>query len=149
MELQEVEIRHVPQLRYIFGENINDRVHSSNDHQENVQIELPALEKMALFDLPNMTNICSGSYYATCSCLQQTVMDNVGLSTLSVNNRMVHSGATQSQTQKGKNSSHSSRNRGSGFDKTNGKMSGSESIWNNSEIEGNFIWMKFPSTDKK
>ncbi|RYR45230.1 hypothetical protein Ahy_A07g031080 isoform C [Arachis hypogaea] len=137
VELQEVEIRHAPQLRYIFGENINDRVHSSNDHQENVQIELPALEKMALFDLPNMTNICSGSYYATCSCLQQTVMDNVGLSTLSVNNRMVHSGATQSQSQKGKNSSHSSRNRGSAFDKTNGKMSGSESIWNNSEIEGN------------
>ena len=90
VELKRIEIWKVPQLRYVFGENIHD----SHQHQNKIQIELPVLEKIALFSVPNMINICPDTYYATCSSLLEIVMDNVGLFTLSVNNLMVHSEST-------------------------------------------------------
>ena len=115
VELKDIEIRQAPQLRYIFGENIHDHdhVHSSNQYQDKVQIELPVLEKMALFSTPNMINICPDNYYATCPSLQRIVMDGVGVSTLSVNNSMVRSGSAHSQTIKRKGSTPPGRSRSS------------------------------------
>lgn len=87
VKLEAIEIVETPELRYIFGQNI----HASHQYPNKFQIELPVLEKVALYNMPNMISICPENYHATCSSLQQFVMKNVGLS---INNLMVDFGVT-------------------------------------------------------
>jgi hypothetical protein len=86
VKLEAIEITDTPELKYIFG-------HSSHQYPNKFQIEIPVLEKFALYDIPNMIAICPENYHATCSSLPLLVMNDVGLS---MNNLMVDSGATHS-----------------------------------------------------
>jgi hypothetical protein len=86
VKLEAIEITETPELRYIFG-------HSTHQYPNKFKIELPVLEKVALYGIPNMIAICPENYHATCSSLQLLVMNDVGLS---MNNLMVDSGATHS-----------------------------------------------------
>lgn len=96
VKLKDIEIWETPSLTYVFGRSIHDNdVHSSHQYQNKIQIELPALEKVELFNMPNMIDICPGNYHVTCSSLRLSIfMLNVGVSTLSVNFPMVYSGST-------------------------------------------------------
>jgi len=86
VKLEAIEITDTPELKYIFG-------HSSHQYPNKFQIELPVLEKFALYDIPNMIAICPENYHATCSSLQILVMNDVSLS---MNNLMLEAGATDS-----------------------------------------------------
>ena len=86
VKLEAIEITDTPELKYIFG-------HSSHQYPNKFQIELPVLEKVALYDIPNMIAICPENYHATFLSLQLVVMNDVSLS---MNNLMVDSGATHS-----------------------------------------------------
>ncbi|XP_045829778.1 uncharacterized protein LOC123921330 isoform X1 [Trifolium pratense] len=86
VKLEAIEITDTPELRYVFG-------HSSHQYPNKFKIELPALEKVALYCIPNLIAICPENYHATCSSLQLLVMNDVGLS---MNNWMVDSGAAHS-----------------------------------------------------
>nr|XP_027187934.1 uncharacterized protein LOC101501248 isoform X2 [Cicer arietinum] len=89
VKLEAIEITETPELRYVFGQNS----HASHQYLNKFQIELPVLEKVALYDIPNMIAIYPENYHATCSSWQLLVMNDVGLS---MNNLMVDFGATDS-----------------------------------------------------
>ena len=91
-KLEIIEIREAPELRHVFGQNI----HSSQQYQSKFQIEFPVLERVTLHSTPNMIGIFPENYSATCSSLQLLVMNNIGLSTLSINNLKVDLEATHS-----------------------------------------------------
>ncbi|GAU51536.1 hypothetical protein TSUD_414000 [Trifolium subterraneum] len=128
VKLEAIEITDTPELRFVFG-------HSSHQYPTKFKIELPALEKVALYGIPNMIAICPENYHATCSSLQLLVMNDVGLS---MNNLMVDSGATHSdlssnKTDEGETSMHIEKKLISVF------------IENGSEIEGIFQMKGSPS----
>lgn len=91
-QLETIEIRETPELRHVFGQNIC----FSHQHQNKFQIEFPVLEKVTLHSTPNMIGVCPENYSATCPSLQLLVMNDVGLSSLSINNLMVDLEATHS-----------------------------------------------------
>ncbi|XP_073221261.1 uncharacterized protein [Cicer arietinum] len=132
VKLKDIEIRQTHGLMYVFGHSIHDiaDVHSSHQYQNKIQIELPVLEKVELFSMPNMINIFPESYYMKCSSLQRIVMEDVGLSTLSVNNLMVH----PTSSYLGHTSILDIVEAGT----TNVQVLGSVAIWNSSKIKGIF-----------
>lgn len=81
VKLEAIEITDSPELRYVFG-------HSSHQYPSRFRIELPVLERVALYNIPNMIAICPENYHATCSSLQILVMNDAGLS---MNNWIVDS----------------------------------------------------------
>ncbi|KAK7401384.1 hypothetical protein VNO78_12814 [Psophocarpus tetragonolobus] len=91
-QLETIEIRETPELRHVFGQ----KIHSSHQHQNKFQIDFPVLEKVALHSTPNMIAIFPEKYYATCSSLQLLAMNDVGVSTISINNLMVDLEASHS-----------------------------------------------------
>ncbi|XP_058743220.1 uncharacterized protein LOC131616021 isoform X2 [Vicia villosa] len=122
VKLEAIEITDTPELRYVFG-------HSSHQYPSRFQIELPVLEKVALYNIPNMNAICPENYHATCSSLQILVMNDVGLS---MNNWIADSDLS-SKTDEGETSMSIER-----------KLI-SVTVENGSEIEGIFQMKGFPN----
>jgi hypothetical protein len=89
VNLRDIEIRQTHSLIYVFGHGLM--------YHNKIQTELPVLEKVALFSIPNMINIFPENYYINCPSLLRIVMEDVGLSTLSVNNLMGSSASTEVQ----------------------------------------------------
>jgi len=85
VNLKDIEIRQTHSLIYVFGHGLM--------YHNKIQTELPVLEKVALFSIPNMINIFPENYYINCPSLLRIVMEDVGLSTLSVVNSLMVSSA--------------------------------------------------------
>ncbi|KAG4974206.1 hypothetical protein JHK87_031027 [Glycine soja] len=130
-QLEIIEIREAPELRHVFGQNI----HSSQQYQSKFQIEFPVLERVTLHSTPNMIGIFPENYSATCSSLQLLVMNNIGLSTLSINNLKVDLEATHSD--------HSSKTDSRVMSMTT-KQKLASVIIENSEIKEIFNLEEFP-----
>ncbi|RDX63327.1 Disease resistance protein, partial [Mucuna pruriens] len=131
-KLETIEISETSELRHVFGQNI----HSSHQYQNKIQIEFPVLEKVALHSTPNMIGIFPENYCATCSSLQLLVMNDVGMSTLSINNVKVDLEATHSD--------HSSKTDSRAMSRTIKQKLVSVIIENNSKIKEIFHLEGFP-----
>ncbi|XP_028753122.1 uncharacterized protein LOC114712746 [Neltuma alba] len=80
-DLKSVSIEEAGEMKYVFGE-----CHADENHNVQGKLNLPALEKIGLEDVPNMVSICVGNYYVEAlhleyisfeGCLQlpQTLID--------------------------------------------------------------------------
>ncbi|QHN90886.1 uncharacterized protein LOC107608945 isoform X3 [Arachis ipaensis] len=122
LHLECLEIEDNNELKHVFGHS----KHGAQKSQNALKIDLPRLGELALVKLPNIISICPRNCRATWQSLHQVALRNCPEFVIeSANNCMAGSKRRQDDQSIIE-------------DKTNGKMSGSESIWNNSEIEGNF-----------
>ncbi|KAI4357312.1 hypothetical protein L6164_001269 [Bauhinia variegata] len=91
LHLSSVSILFTPMLKYVFGQYHHEHDSSHLNNNQDVQIDLPALESLDLLYLPKIISICQNNFHATWPRLKYLFLDDCPSSSItSISDFMGH-----------------------------------------------------------